>query len=83
VNELLRELIRLAPARWAATLGGALALGFMVWYLGPVIAFGSYRPFEGTVARLIAVAAILAIWAASNLISYLRRERANKKMSAS
>jgi type VI secretion system protein ImpL len=82
VNELLRELIRLAPARWAATLGGALALGFMVWYLGPVIAFGSYRPFEGTVARLIAVAAILAIWAASNLISYLRRERANKKMIA-
>jgi len=82
MNELLRELIRLAPARWAATLGGTLALGVMVWYLGPVIAFGGYRPLEGTVARLVAVAAVLAVWAASNLISYLRRERANKKMIA-
>jgi len=80
VNELLRELIKLAPARWAVTLGGALALGFMVWYLGPVIVFGGYRPLEGTVARLLAVATILVIWAAANLLSYLRRERANKKM---
>jgi type VI secretion system protein ImpL len=54
----------------------------MVWYLGPVIAFGGYRPLEGTVARLVAVAVILVVWAASNLISYLRRERANKKMIA-
>ena len=79
MNELLREWVKLAPGRWAATLGGALALGVMVWYLGPLVAFGSYRPLEGTGARLLAVAVILTVWAASNLVSYLRRERANKK----
>jgi type VI secretion system protein ImpL len=80
--ELLRELAKLAPARWAATLGGALALGLMVWYLGPIIAIAGYRPFESTGARLIAVAAILVVWAGVNLARHLSQARSEKKMIA-
>jgi type VI secretion system protein ImpL len=82
VIELLRELVKLAPARWAATLGGALALGFMVWYLGPIIAISGYRPFESTGVRLIAVAAILVVWAGVNLARHLSQARSEKKMIA-
>ena len=80
--ELLRELIKLAPARWVASLAGALALGVMVWYLGPLLAIGNYRPFVGTGARLVAVAAILVVWAGANFVRHLRQTRSEKKMIA-
>src|SRR5439155_20607132 len=54
----------------------------MVWYLGPLLAIGGYRPFDGTGARLVAVAAIFVVWAGANLARHLRQTRSEKKMIA-
>ena len=54
--ELLRYLP--LPPRWAATLLGALALGTLIWYLGPTLGFGTFRPLASSTTRFVLVAEI-------------------------
>src|SRR3954469_6053909 len=80
----MRELLQYLPLprQWMATLVGALALSTLLWYLGPTLGFGRYRPLESTDARLIAVVVILLCWLLMTWYMHVRELAANKKLIA-
>lgn len=80
----MRELLRYlpVPARWLSTLAGALALGTLLWFLGPTLGFGTFHPLASTSARLIAVVVILLLWAGGTWFMHTREAAANKKVIA-
>ena len=71
--ELLRYLP--LPPRWAATLLGALALGTLIWYLGPTLGFGTFRPLASSTTRLVAVGVVVLLWLAATLVMHAPRGR--------
>jgi type VI secretion system protein ImpL len=42
---------------------GLIALGLIIWFLGPLVAFADYRPLEPELARAILIAAIVLFYA--------------------
>jgi type VI secretion system protein ImpL len=80
----MRELLRYLPVppRWAATLLGALALGTLIWYLGPTLGFGTFRPLASSTTRLVAVGVVVLLWLAATLVTHLRQAAADKKLVA-
>jgi type VI secretion system protein ImpL len=78
MNQLLRYLP--LPRRWLATLAGTLAFATLLWYLGPTIGFGQYRPLESVNARLIAVGLIIGLWMLASWYMRAREASANQKL---
>ena len=59
---------------------GFVLLALFIWYGGPYFAFADFHPLESTTARLIAIGAVLAIWAVSILLKRLRANRASGRL---
>jgi type VI secretion system protein ImpL len=61
----------------AFTVPGLIALGLVIWFVGPLAGYGTVYPLEGALARLLL---ILAIWAIAGTVFgvrwMLRRKRA-------
>lgn len=72
--------ILLHPLTLAAI--GWLALAALIWWVGPLIAFGQKHPLDGTSERLIAIAVLALLFVAVWLIGRWRRKRANAQMLA-
>jgi type VI secretion system protein ImpL len=61
---------------------GLMLLASFIWFAGPYFAFADYRPLEPANARLIAIALVVGLWAASVLIKRLRANRASDQLVA-
>ena len=72
--------ILLHPLALAAI--GLLLLGGLIWWVGPLIAFGGHRPLDGTDERLIALAVLLLVFALTFGIQAWRRRRTNQRLVA-
>ena len=64
----------------ALAIYGLIALSALIWWVGPLIAFGSHRPFDSITTRLVAIVLIFAIWGFSLWFRAFRRRRANASM---
>ena len=61
---------------------GFLLVAVFIWYAGPYFAFGTYRPLESELARLIAIALVVLLWVGSALLRKLRAFRASDRLVA-
>ena len=64
----------------ALSIYGLLALIALIWWVGPLIAFGEHRPLDGIWERLITIVAILLLFAIVVGVRALRRKRADAAM---
>ena len=64
-------------SRWVISGAGVLLLAVLIWIFGPLLA-----ALSETLPRLILVAAVLAIWAITNLLLDRRRRRREKTLEA-
>ena len=48
--------------RWFWPLLGLLFIGLVIWFLGPYIAFGEFKPLESLTGRLIALGVVMLLW---------------------
>jgi type VI secretion system protein ImpL len=48
--------------RWTMAIFGLLAISLVIWYGGPLLALGEYRPLETSTARWIAIALVVGIY---------------------
>lgn len=84
----MNALRRIATSHWTISLIGALALAALVWWLGPLVAFGAeqpWRPLDPFATRVWLLAAIGLLWLLLNAWrSWLtwRRNRAMLKALA-
>lgn len=59
----------------------ALALGaVVVWFGGPYVSFGSMRPFDSVVARLVTILAMVVVWSLWMQLKQLRAQRAANQL---
>jgi len=58
---------------------GFLLVAIFIWWAGPYFSFAAYSPLETEYARLVAIALVVACWAISALLKWLRASRASDK----
>lgn len=61
---------------------GLLLIALFIWYAGPYFGFAGQTPLASPRARLIAIAVVVALWAASRVVKRLRANRASDKLAA-
>ena len=68
--------------RFTVALVGFLLLAALVWWVGPLIAYGGRHPLDSFDDRLYALAVLLALFALVFGIQVWRRRRTNKRLVA-
>lgn len=58
----------------------AIALCVVIWFYGYLIAFGDFKPFGTTQARLIAIGFILLVWVVYIAITLFRARKQDKEL---
>jgi len=48
--------------RWLWPLIGLVLIGLAIWFLGPYIAIGDFKPFESLIGRAIALGVVMLFW---------------------
>lgn len=61
---------------------GLLAISAIVWWVGPIIAFGSARPFESVGVRVVIIAVLLLLVVARFAYAAWKRKRTNAALVA-
>ncbi len=61
---------------------GLVLLAAFIWYAGPLFAFDRYTPLASQNARIVAILLVVALWAASQLRTHLRVNRASNQLAA-
>jgi type VI secretion system protein ImpL len=68
--------------RWVLSALGLLLLAAFIWWAGPYFAFADYQPLPTVTARLVAIAIMVGLWAASFLWKQLRARQKSGKLAA-
>ncbi|MEI7609076.1 MAG: type VI secretion protein IcmF/TssM N-terminal domain-containing protein, partial [Rhodospirillaceae bacterium] len=76
----LRLLGGILTSRWLVTLAGAISACLVLWFLGPLLAVGSFAPFESDEARLLGVLVTMVVWGILNQMLQLRERQAGDEM---
>jgi len=58
-----------------------LLIALVIWFGGPYLAFGSMKPFESVLGRLVAIVLIVAIWGAWVLFHKFSAQRAGQQLA--
>ena len=77
---MLRSLFRFMVSRDLWVFFGLLAVAFLIWVIGPVIAVGRYRPLESEFVRIAVIVAMFAIWGVRVLYRKWRERRLNAQL---
>jgi type VI secretion system protein ImpL len=77
---MIHRLFRLLFNRTVLVFLGLLACALIVWFVGPMVAIGSWRPMESTTVRVILIALIFLAWGARILFSWWRAKDINAKL---
>jgi type VI secretion system protein ImpL len=76
----MRALLRLLFGGFMLRFAGAIALGAVIWYAGPLLAFADWHPLEGANARLATIAILLVLWLGKRVVGALRQKVFNRKL---
>ena len=60
---------------------GLLLLALIIWFAGPYFAFGSVKPFESVVGRLVAILFLVTLYALLVLLRQVRNAQANQRFA--
>ena len=59
---------------------GLLAISLVIWYGGPLLALGEYRPLESSTARWIAIALVVGLYLGKIVWRVLKAKATNSKL---
>jgi hypothetical protein len=77
---MLRSIFRFFISRDLWIFLGLLAVAFLIWVIGPVIAVGRYRPLESEFVRIAVIALMFAIWIVRLVYRKWRERRLNAQL---
>ncbi|MDP9882227.1 type VI secretion system protein ImpL [Variovorax boronicumulans] len=77
---MLRALFRFLVSRDLWVFFGLVALAFLIWVIGPVIAVGRYRPLEGEFVRIVVIALMFGVWLVRVAYRKWRERRLNAQL---
>jgi type VI secretion system protein ImpL len=59
---------------------GLLLLALIIWFAGPYFAFGTVKPFESVVERLVAILVLVTLYALYVLLRQIRNAQHNQRL---
>ncbi len=77
---MLNSLITIITSRFLWGMVGVGSISMIIWFIGPYVSVGDYRPLESSVNRQIAIAILCGIWLLMKLIAASWRAWRNRKM---
>jgi type VI secretion system protein ImpL len=65
---------------WFISLIGIILLSLLIWFVGPILGFGSFRPLAGGLTRFLVILVLFLIWGTVVLVGWLRRRKKNQEL---
>jgi len=81
ISSFLKGFFRLLCSRVFWTIIGLIVLCLLIWFLGPLLAFGTLRPLETTEARYLVIGLILAYFLLRLLVKRWRAGHMNERVA--
>ncbi|MEE9344246.1 MAG: type VI secretion system membrane subunit TssM [Methylococcales bacterium] len=78
----MKRLFNFIKQRWLITLLGVVALGLLIWFIGPLFAFADYVPLESEFNRWVLIGFVLLLWIVLRLWGYFKAKRQNNQVIA-
>ncbi len=78
----MKRLINFIKQRWFISLLGVIALGLLIWFIGPLFAFADYVPLESESNRWSLMALVLLFWTLIQLRGYFKAKKHNSQVMA-
>jgi type VI secretion system protein ImpL len=76
-----RLIVRLIFNRWTLLAVGLVAIGLVIWWVGPIIAFNDVRPFEAEWVRWLQIACLILIPVVKWTWGTVKARRANAALT--
>ena len=76
----MKTLLRLLFGGAMLRLLGAVTLGLVVWFAGPLLAFAGWHPLESVNARIATIVVLLVLWLGRRLLALARQKLFNRKL---
>ncbi|MDN4502248.1 type VI secretion system membrane subunit TssM [Alteromonadaceae bacterium BrNp21-10] len=75
---ILKKIFGFLTNRWVLSVLGILFLCLFVWYVGQLLAFGSWMPLANDTTRTVFIIIILLIWAGMNIYRVSKQKKTNQ-----
>jgi type VI secretion system protein ImpL len=66
--------------RQVLVLIGLICLAALIWYVGPLVAIGEFKPLEGRRTRLLMIALVFACWLCKLAVRFWRDRNMNQRL---
>lgn len=80
---MLRTIAAFLFNRITLALVGLLLLSLVIWFVGPLVAIGRWRPLDGEGIRWLLIGLLWMLWLLKQLLHWWRRRNMNGRMMAS
>ena len=78
----MKAILGIFKQKWVIQLIGVLAFCALIWFAGPKVGFAKRVPLESEFNRLLAILAVVIVWAVYNLIALARAGKKDQQLMA-
>lgn len=76
----MSKIFKLLFNRWVLAIIGLLAIGLLIWFLGPLIAIAEFRPLEPELSRIVLIGLIVLIYAGRLVWRLIKSHQSNARL---
>lgn len=76
----MRRFLDLVFNRNVFILLGLICLAMLIWYVGPLVAVGSYKPFKGRAVRWVLICLLFGFWLLKMAVRLWRDKNLNERL---
>ncbi len=76
----MNKILSFFKNKWVIQFLGVLALGILIWFIGPLISIAGTTFLESSLSRIITIVGIAVIWLVIVLIVQIKTNKANAQM---
>ncbi len=76
----MKGILAIFKHRWFVAALGLLAIGLIVWLLGPLIAIAGFEPLASPLNRLLCISALVLLWLGKQLAQAYAKRKRNRQM---
>jgi len=77
---MFRKIFGIFKNRWFVSLLGLLAVGVLIWIVGPMIAIAGAIPLKSELVRLSVILVIVVLWGLNNMRIQMKVNKANTEL---
>ena len=78
--QILKNILGFLTNRWVLSVLGILFLCVFIWYVGQLLAFGSWVPLGNDITRAVFIFVVVLIWACLNIFRAIKQKKTNQNI---